>query len=168
MRKLWITILTALVFLFFSVTLLPAPVDKCEEEKAQIAVLNSELATTYAALDVKELEVFELQTDLTIAYDDLNLKDVEIIVLEQQIATAYDKVDKQAVEITVLEDKLAQCYATVQKPINGIWVGANTGIPFGVLGTVGYQFNERFMVKSALGYMGQFQWQVGFSTRIGR
>ena len=168
MKKLMVVFFVMLAFLFASSTILPAPTDRCEDEKAQIVELEAELTAAYAKLAGKDLQINDLQSEIAIANEQLMIQDAEIVVLEQQVETAYEKVDKQAVEISVLEDKLARCYAATPKPAKGLWVGANSGIPFGVMGTAGYQFSERFMVSTGVGYLGQFQWQVGFSTRIGQ
>ena len=168
MRKLLVVCFMMLVFLFASSTILPAPTDRCEDEKAQIVALEAELLAAYAKLAEKDLVIIDLQSETAVANEQLTIQNAEIVVLEQQVETAYEKVDKQAVEISVLEDKLARCYAATPKPAKGLWVGANSGIPFGVMGTASYQFSERFMVSTGVGYLGQFQWQVGFSTRIGQ
>ncbi len=117
---------------------------------------------------VKPDEVVVKVADLLKARD-------QMLVLQAELAAAYAVLDEKDallhekdVEIITLEQKNIAWSSKYDRDTRGMWVGAATGIPFGVMGTFGYQFNERFQVDSSIGYMGQFQWQAGFSTRIGR
>ena len=197
MKKSWIVVVMAVLFLFSAiVSLADDPVEPrrgecdgrwtCVESdetvvektlveglQAQIIDLQTELenvqfelTTVQFRLESTELELETTQLQLEMTQLELRTVKSDLEDAQAGLLIAYEELDEKNTENTILSDKLALCLAQSQGSVRGLWVGANTGIPFGVLGSVGYQFNNRFMVTSGIGYMEGFHWQIGFSTRI--
>lgn len=125
-----------------------------------------ELTTAQSRLEATELELETAQMQLEMAQADLKTTREDLKSTTKDLMTAYEDLDGKVDEIKALEDKLTLCLARPPGVVKGLWVGAYTGYPFGVMGSAGFQFNERFMANSAIGYMDGFIWQIGFSTRI--
>ena len=202
MKKTWIVVLVAMLFLFLTASQTPlfAPTDpptraECEDcrgewicvernekvvkemylEDLNTQILNLqfelenvqfELTTAQFRLESTELELESTQLQFEMTQLELRTVESDLEDAQANLLIAYEELDERNAENTILSEKLALCLAQSQGSVKGLWVGANTGIPFGVLGSAGYQFNDRFMVTSAIGYMEGFHWQIGFSTRI--
>jgi hypothetical protein len=150
--------------------------------------LQTENDSLWAQIDELNLIINGLESSLSIAHDDITSKNREIerlrtaladvedyaAELQNDLDVAYaDVADLETAvsylgnEIERLEDVNAALIAQLGKKPTGPWVGVTTGYPFGALGNFSYQFSDRFMFNSGIGYMGGFQIQAGLSLKIG-
>lgn len=164
MRKTWISVVLIVTFLFMAMPLSAGEWVKLEP--GQVIVEQTYIDELIATKDELIADVVDLQVELTALYEDLDDRHLEILGLEAQIETAIEALIKKNTEIAAIEAELTLCLERPQVSEDNVWIGASTGYPFGLLGTIGYQFSERYMVNGGIGYMGGFQFQVGFSRKM--
>ena len=90
----------------------------------------------------------------------------QIELLQGMVDELTDENIGLMIEVKALEDKIDILHGIQKNSTRGLWIGAGSGYPFGVYGSVGYQFNSRFLIESYMGYMGQWQIQAGMKMRI--
>lgn len=135
--------------------------DELVDTQAILVGTQNELADTQGVLEA-------VRSVLTTTYEELDSQEAEIRDLESELSAASETIGSLNITVQSLQEQLAACLSIPPVSTTGVWLGGVTGIPFGVLGTFGYQVNEQLIINSAFGYQDGFRVQVGVSRKIGK